>query len=158
VNKIISYNKINSLSIDRKKRLVLVGGCFDLFHFGHLQFLKRAKKAGDFLIVALESDEFIKKKKKRYPFHEQKERAEILASLSMVDLVVLLPYFSSKIYYEQLVKKLKPDILAVSQGDPQFENKKEQIKKVGGKIRIVNSIIKKFSSSNIIERLKNLKK
>ena len=144
------------LPIDRGKKIVLVGGCFDVFHFGHLQFLKRAKEAGDFLIIALESDDFIKKKKNRIPFHQQKERAEILASLSIIDLVILLPYFPSKTHYDRLVQKLKPDILAVSQGDPQFKNKKEQIEKIGGRIKIVSPIIKKFSSSRIIKRLKNL--
>ena len=44
------------------KKTVLVGGCFDVFHFGHLQFLNSAKEQGDYLIVILEPDEVIKSK------------------------------------------------------------------------------------------------
>ncbi|MCR4263595.1 MAG: adenylyltransferase/cytidyltransferase family protein, partial [Candidatus Roizmanbacteria bacterium] len=71
---------------------VLVGGCFDLIHYGHITFLSEARKQGDYLIVALESDENVKKYKgPNRPIHKQAERAEMLRSLRMVDEVVELP-------------------------------------------------------------------
>ena len=78
-----------------KLDVVLVGGCFDILHIGHIRFLKAARKQGDSLVVALESDEFIRLQKRREPFHTQAERAEILAALRSVDTVILLPLLST---------------------------------------------------------------
>ena len=62
---IITYADLEkSNAVFKDKKIVLVGGCFDLIHYGHLKFLEAAKEQGDFLIVALESDEFIKKHKR----------------------------------------------------------------------------------------------
>ena len=62
-------------------KVVLVGGCFDLLHYGHIAFLKEAKKHGDYLIVLLESDENVRRLKgEGRPFHTQKQRKEMLAS------------------------------------------------------------------------------
>lgn len=151
---IISFSELkkNKLLFEGKKT-VLVGGCFDLIHYGHWHFLKKAKEEGDFLIVALEPDEFIKKKKKRVPVHTQRQRAQILSSLRMVDLVILLPFFSSNQEYFEMVKIIHPKVIAVTAGDPQLENKKRQIKTVGGKLKIVTPLLKKFSSSKIIMEL-----
>ncbi|PJA55208.1 glycerol-3-phosphate cytidylyltransferase, partial [Candidatus Roizmanbacteria bacterium CG_4_9_14_3_um_filter_33_18] len=111
---IISYLDIkkNTL-IFKNKKSVLVGGCFDLIHYGHLKFLEKAKAQGDFLIVALESDEFIKKNKRKLQVHHQDERAEILSNLNMVDMIVLLPFFQTNNNYFELVKKISPSIIAV---------------------------------------------
>lgn len=147
---IISYNNLEkSTSVFKNKKSVLVGGCFDLIHFGHLKFLEKAKEQGDFLIVALESDEFIKKNKRENSIHNQRERAEVLSSLSMVDLVVLLPYFSINKEYFDMVKAIHPKIVAVTEGDPQLENKKKQAMEVGAEIREVLTNLKNFSTSNI---------
>jgi len=113
-NKIVKYEELNNVIPKLKGVKVLVGGCFDLIHLGHVRFLKAAKNQGDILIVALESDEFIRKRKKREPFHNQLERAEILSSLKMVDLVILLPFFNSYNDYLKLVKVVKPDIIAIA--------------------------------------------
>jgi len=147
---IIPYDKITSFSqVFKNKKTVLVGGCFDLIHFGHLKFLEKAKEQGDFLIVALESDEFIKKHKKKLSIHNQRERAEVLSSLNMVDLVVLLPYFSINQEYFDMVKAIHPKIVAVTEGDPQLENKKKQAMEVGAEVREVITNLKNFSTRNI---------
>ncbi|MBI3343244.1 adenylyltransferase/cytidyltransferase family protein, partial [Candidatus Gottesmanbacteria bacterium] len=58
---------------------ILVGGCFDLLHYGHIRFLEEAKKLGDHLVVALESDENVRRMKgEGRPIHTQAQRKEML--------------------------------------------------------------------------------
>lgn len=152
--KIIPLEKIKILThYFQGKKTTLVGGCFDLLHYGHYAFLKKAKEVGDYLIVALESDEFILKHKHRKPVHSQRERAEILAELHCVDMVVMLPYLSSDREYESFVNKIRPNIIAVTKGDPQTENKKRQAEQVRGELQIVTSMLGDFSSQKITQAL-----
>lgn len=147
---IISFKDLEkSTPVFKDKKTVLVGGCFDLIHFGHLKFLEKAKEQGDFLIIALESDEFIKKHKKKLSIHSQKERAEILANLSMVDMIILLPLFKANNDYFNLVKKISPCIIAVTVGDLQIKNKKKQAMEVGAEVKEVVTNLKNFSTKNI---------
>lgn len=96
---------------------VLVGGCFDILHYGHIHFLREAKKLGDHLIVALESDENLKRLKgSTRPIHNQKQRKEILESLKFVDEVLLLPEMKTDSEYEKMVTKIAPHIIAITEG------------------------------------------
>lgn len=147
---IIGYEDLNDKKqIFKNKKTVLVGGCFDLIHFGHLKFLEAAKKEGDFLIVALESDEFIKNHKRKLQVHHQNERGEILANMNMVDMIILLPFFQKNEEYFELVKKISPSIIAVTEGDKQLENKRKQAKLIGAEVKIVVSNLDNFSTRNI---------
>ena len=147
---IISYSDLEELtSVFKNKKTILVGGCFDLIHYGHLKFLEAAKEQGDFLIVALESDEFIKRHKKKLPIHQQSERAEILSNLNMVDLIILLPLFETNDDYFELVKKILPSIIAVTEGDKQLKNKKKQAKEIDAEVKKVVTNLKNFSTRNI---------
>lgn len=137
------------------KKIVLVGGCFDLFHFGHLQFLKKAKKQGNYLIVAIDPDDFIREKKGREPVHSQKQRAEILKALKSVDKVICLPYLKTYEDYLALVQKIKPAVIAVTKNDPQLKNKQKQAAAVGAKVKVVTSLLSGFSSSHILKKLDN---
>ena len=149
---IISFKDLkDKKQVFENKKTVLVGGCFDLIHFGHLKFLEAAKKQGDFLVIALESDNFIKKNKRKLPIHQQAERAEILSNLNMVDLIVLLPFFKSNSNYFELVKKISPSIIAVTEGDKQLDNKKKQAQKIGAEVREVVTNLKNFSTRNIVK-------
>lgn len=154
--KIVKYKQLGNIIPKLTGKRVLVGGCFDLLHIGHVRFLKAAKKEGDILIIALEGDEFIQKIKKRQPVHHHRERAEILSSLKMVDIVILLPFFHSYADYLRLVKIVKPDILAVTENDPQIENKQKQVNKIGGKLKIVTPYINGITSSKLIKKLTKL--
>lgn len=147
---IVSYSDIEKYtSIFQNKKTVLVGGCFDLIHYGHLKFLEAAKGQGNFLVVALESDKFIKKHKRKLPVHQQLERAEILSSLNMINMIVLLPFFQTNEEYFELVKKISPNIIAVTEGDKQLENKKKQAKLIGAEVKEVVTNLKNFSTRNI---------
>lgn len=151
---IVPYGEVeNSLKDFENKRTVLVGGCFDLLHFGHLQFLNKAAEAGDFLIIALESDEFIMKSKRKIPVHNQSERAQILASLNMVSLVVLLPMFSNEKEYSDMVELLRPKVIAVTEGDPLILKKKTQADTIGAEVKVVLPLLKQFSTRKIITEI-----
>lgn len=67
---------------------VITYGTFDLFHIGHLNILKRAKALGDYLIVALSTDEFNKVYKDKQTVISFEDRKQILESLRCVDLVI----------------------------------------------------------------------
>lgn len=73
------------------KKLVFTNGCFDLLHLGHVQYLSQARSLGDKLVVGLNSDVSIKllKKGKNRPFQDETSRAVVMASLHVVDAVVL---------------------------------------------------------------------
>lgn len=126
---------------NQSKTIVLVGGVFDILHYGHVRFLEMAKKQGDILIVALEPDKKIQKLKGNgRPINAEKMRAHVLSALSTVDYIILLPVLSTNKDYENLVKQLKPDVIAVTKGDQFTRGKREQAKSVGGKLVVCPKI------------------
>jgi rfaE bifunctional protein nucleotidyltransferase chain/domain len=130
-------------------KVVLAGGCFDILHVGHVRFLSEAKKMGDALVVLLESDEKVKRLKgKNRPIFIQRERAEMLSALRSVDVVVLLPRIEKADDYLNLVMKIKPYAIAVTENDVQLKNKKGQATKAGAKLRVV-PLIKRYSTSRL---------
>lgn len=90
-------------------RIVLANGCFDLLHVGHVRYLSGARELGDFLVVGINSDEQVKQLKGAgRPFMSELERAEIVASLRVVDAVTIFPEPT----VEELILALRPDIHA----------------------------------------------
>jgi len=148
--KLVPYESIAHLpKMYEGQRTVLVGGCFDIFHFGHLVFLESAKKAGDVLIILLESDEFIKTSKKREPVHNQNQRAALLSKLDFVDKIVLLPHIKGE-EYGKIVSTIRPAVIAVTDGDPYIGEKEKQAEKIGGTVQIVAPKVPMLSTSQII--------
>jgi len=116
----------------KKEVKVLVGGCFDIIHYGHIHFLKKAKALGDYLIVALESDKNIKRLKgEKRPIHGQNQRREMLESLHFVDQVIVLADEMKDKDYWKLVKVVNPQVIAVTAGDPIIEKKRKQAQEIG---------------------------
>jgi FAD synthetase len=148
---IIDTDTFSSVEHDLKDRkIVLVGGCFDVFHYGHLKFLQAARSHGDALVIALESDDSIQLRKKRTPVHTQKERAEILASLHMADVIIMLDLLKTDEDYFKLVRLIHPTVIAVTEGDGQIENKQKQAALVGGRVVVVTPLVKDLSTTKII--------
>ncbi|HAM38803.1 MAG TPA: D-glycero-beta-D-manno-heptose 1-phosphate adenylyltransferase [Elusimicrobia bacterium] len=131
------------------RKIVFTNGCFDILHIGHIKLLKKAKSFGDILILGLNSDSSVKTiKGNSRPIIPDKERAEILGSLCMVDYIVK---FSESTPYE-LIKKIKPNILVKGSDWKSGEIiGSEFAKKV---VRI--PLLKGHSTTDIIQKLKNL--
>ncbi|HBN21792.1 MAG TPA: glycerol-3-phosphate cytidylyltransferase [Holosporales bacterium] len=135
----------------RGQKIVLVGGCFDVMHYGHLRFLKQAKALGDYLIVALESDAALVETKNRKVFHTQEQRAEILEGLRIVDEVLLLPPMASDQAYLELVQRITPSVIAFTRGDPRAHNKEQQAQNVGASCVSI-PFEKGFSTTDLLEK------
>ena len=130
------------------KKIVFTNGCFDIIHIGHVRYLKQAKSLGDVLIVGLNSDRSVSVIKPQRPIIGQDQRAEVLASLEMIDYITI---FDEETPYE-LIRLLSPDVL-VKGGDW----KKEDI--IGSDIaKETRSLpyVKGVSTTEIIEKIKRV--
>ena len=156
MNSITNLSQLSKLvkSIrSRGKTIVLVGGCFDILHLGHVVFLEKAKTLGEVLIVLLESDERIKKiKGQGRPFYTQKERAKVLSAVKYVDFIVLLPTLKADEEYDGLVTRIKPDFIAATRGDQEIGHKQRVAKLVRAKIKFVTGKIGNYSTSRILQK------
>jgi len=129
------------------KRITLANGCFDWLHVGHVRYLQAAKKLGDCLIVAVNSDESVKALKgPERPLMPAEERAEILAALADVDAVVIFPELDVR----SLIRDLRPDIQAKGTDyTPDTVPERDAVLEYGGRIEIVGDA-KKHSVSEMI--------
>ena len=128
-------------------KIVFTNGCFDIVHRGHVEYLNKAKKLGDVLIVGINSDKSIKKiKGDKRPIIPLHSRAYVLDNLKAVDFVVP---FDEETPIE-LIKIIKPDV-HVKGGDYKEEDlpEAEVVKSYGGKIEII-PLIEGFSTTKII--------
>jgi len=154
MGKIKSFKEIESVSRHLKKegkKIVFTNGCFDILHKGHIRLLRKAKSLGDILVVGLNTDASVRRLKgKGRPFIKEKDRAEILSSLELVDYVVL---FKQDTPYE-LIKIVKPDIL-VKGGDYKTEEVvgRDIVERSGGKVYIF-PVVKGVSTTEIAKRIK----
>jgi len=108
--KIRNFEDLTSIADDLRrkgKKIVWTNGCFDILHEGHIDYLKKAKKLGDCLILGINSDESIKSLKcQGRPIMPGKARAEIISSLEFVDYVIIFPEQST----EKYIGSIKPDV------------------------------------------------
>ena len=95
---------------EKKKIVVATGGGFDPLHEGHIRLFKAAKELGDVLVVMLNSDDQVKKKKGTTFYPTQEERKEIVESIRYVDQVIIDP--GKDTTCEEALRLVKPDILA----------------------------------------------
>jgi rfaE bifunctional protein nucleotidyltransferase chain/domain len=134
----------------RGEKIILTNGCFDLIHVGHVRYLKEAKDKGDILIVALNSDSSVRKLKgKGRPLLNQEERAEIIASFSFVDYIILF----EEPNVVKVLLALEPDIHAKgSDYTKETVPEKDTVKEYGGKIAITGGP-KVRSTSRLLEKI-----
>lgn len=103
---------------------ILTYGTFDLLHYGHIRLLKRAKELGDYLIVALSTDEFNLREKDKITYHNFETRKEMLEALRYVDLVIPEDNWEQK---AEDVSTYKVDTVVMG-GDWKGSNKFEYLK------------------------------
>jgi len=104
---------------------VLTYGTFDLLHYGHIRLLERAKALGDYLIVALSTDEFNLREKDKVTYHSYENRKEMLEALRVVDLVIPEDNWEQK---PDDVKKYEVDVVVMGgdwAGSDRFEYLKD---------------------------------
>ncbi len=151
MGRILGWNELKEAVDAAKaagKKVVFTNGCFDIIHIGHVRYLREARSLGDVLVVALNTDRSVSGIKPGRPVTPEGQRAEVVASLHMVDFVTM---FGEDTPYE-LIKLLKPDVL-VKGGD---WNREEM---VGSDIvPDTRSLpyIKGISTTEIIEKIRKL--
>jgi len=134
------------------KTIAFTNGVFDILHPGHVFSLSQAAKEADYLIVGVNSDDSVKRLKgKNRPINNQETRTLILASLLMVDAVVIFEEDTPL----ELINAIQPDVL-VKGGDytiEQIVGAKEVIQH-GGRV-VINPIAEGFSTSNLVKKMKD---
>jgi rfaE bifunctional protein nucleotidyltransferase chain/domain len=132
------------------KTIAFTNGVFDILHEGHIAVLAKAASFADMLIVGINSDASVKKLKgESRPVNHQQSRALLLASLIMVDAVVI---FDEETPLE-LIKKIRPDVL-VKGGDYTIDTivGSNEVFATGGRVEII-PIEEGFSTTGIIEKI-----
>ncbi len=132
------------------KKVVFTNGCFDILHAGHTRYLREAKKLGDVLILALNSDSSVRAiKGEKRPIVPETERAEVVASLASVDYVTIFDELTPL----ELIEMLQPDVI-VKGGDWAEKDivGAEAVAKWGGRVAIMPEI-EGASTTNVIEKV-----
>jgi D-beta-D-heptose 7-phosphate kinase/D-beta-D-heptose 1-phosphate adenosyltransferase len=135
------------------KTISFTNGCFDILHPGHIASLSDAAREADFLIVGLNSDESAKRLKGAgRPVMDERSRALMLASLVMVDAIVIFEEDTPL----HLIELVKPDVL-VKGGDYTIEEivGAKEVRAAGGRV-VINPIIPGFSTTSIIGKIQTL--
>ncbi len=150
--KILTRRELQALVADwrsKGERVTLANGCFDLLHVGHVRYVHAARELGGKLIVAINSDESVRRLKgEGRPIMPAAERAEILAALADVDAVVIF----SENDVRAIIREIKPDFHA--KGTDYAEEsvpERDEVEACGGRVMIVGDP-KNHSASDIIHK------
>ncbi len=133
------------------RRIVFTNGCFDVLHRGHVAYLEQAKRLGDILVLALNSDDSVRRLKGAdRPVNSVEDRAAVLAALSCVDHLAVFDEDSPR----SLLQIVRPD-LYVKGGDytPQMLPEAPLVEQLGGSVRIL-SYVEDRSTTGILERIR----
>jgi D-glycero-beta-D-manno-heptose 1-phosphate adenylyltransferase len=135
------------------KTVAFTNGCFDILHRGHIFSLSQAASEADFLVVGLNSDASTQRLKgPGRPVNDEQSRALLLASLQIVDLVVIFEEDTPL----ELIKALQPNVL-VKGGDYTLEQivGAKEVMAAGGRV-VINPIVEGFSTTGIIGKIARL--
>lgn len=148
-----ALKEIVSQAKARGEKIVMTNGCFDILHPGHVSYLENARKLGDRLIVAVNTDESVKRLKgESRPINELDARMAVLAGLASVDWVV--PFCEDT--PQRLIGEILPNLL-VKGGDyqPQDIAGSQEVWANGGEVRVLN-FENGCSTTNVIKKIQSL--
>ncbi len=152
-NKIITLNNfipIRNKLKEKWKKIVFSNGHYDPLHIGHMKQFKEAKKLGDVLVVGVNSDKSVQANKgMNRPYMNEKERAEMLASLSFVDYVIIFHELTPI----NILNALQPEILV--KGNNYSLNEvvgRDVVESYGGKV-ILLPMVDGLSSDKILDSM-----
>ncbi|MBI4589760.1 MAG: adenylyltransferase/cytidyltransferase family protein [Candidatus Rokubacteria bacterium] len=132
------------------KRLVLANGCFDLLHVGHVRYLEEARRLGDALLVAVNSDASVRRLKgPGRPIVAEAERVEILSALRSVDYVLVFADDT----VDGLISRLRPAVHAKGTDyTEQSVPERQSVLSHGGRVAIAGDP-KRHSTRELIETI-----
>ena len=133
------------------KKIAFTNGVFDLLHEGHIFSLSQAAREADYLVVGVNADASVKRLKgENRPICNQDSRALLLASLQIVDLVVLFEEDSPL----QLINQVQPDVL-VKGGDYSIDEivGAREVMAGGGRV-VINPIVEGFSTTALLAKIR----
>ena len=135
------------------QKIVFTNGCFDIIHKGHADYLSKARSLGDFLVVGLNTDASVKRQNKspERPVNDEQSRAFVLASMHVVDAVIL---FDEDTPYE-LIKAIQPDVLVKGADYKPDEIVGADIVRARGGEVVTIELTEGFSTSRLIEKIKS---
>lgn len=131
-------------------KLVFTNGCFDLLHAGHIDYLEKSRVLGDRLIVALNTDESVRRLKgNARPIFPQEERAEILAALACIDYVT----FFDEPTPREMIQAILPEVL-VKGSDWTLDEivGRAEVEAAGGRVVSID-FQPGYSTTGIIEKI-----
>ncbi len=134
----------------RGKQIVFTNGCFDILHVGHIDYLSRARKMGDALVIGLNSDSSVRRLKgASRPINKERDRAKIISALWFVDYVTIFNEDTP----EALIRKIKPDIMVKgSDWKGKHVAGADFVKSRGGRVRMVR-FVKGYSTTSVIKKI-----
>lgn len=113
------------------RRVVFTNGCYDILHPGHVRLLERARSLGDVLILALNTDESVRRLKgPARPFFDESTRAELALQLEAIDAVTLFGEDTPR----ELIAALLPDVLVKGADWAHFIAGREEVEAAGGQV------------------------
>ncbi len=136
------------------RRIVLTNGCYDIIHTGHVHMLQKMAKLGDVFIVAINSDESVRKfKGYPRPYNNEKDRAFVIKNIKNVDYVVIFGEDNPL----GIIKVLKPDVHVKGGAGlcERIKKEKELVESYGGEM-VCLELIEGYSSTDLIEKIKRL--
>ncbi len=156
MNKIVTKEQLQEQLREirrQQKTVVFTNGCFDILHVGHVRYLREAKKLGDVLVLALNSDASVRTiKGEKRPLVPEEERADIMAALECIDYVVIF----SEPTPQGLIEYLQPDILV--KGGDWTEDAiagADFVRAAGGRV-VTIPLTAGHSTTNIVEKIRQV--
>ena len=153
-SKIVPRSEVAALAAGWRRQgqqVVLANGCFDLLHVGHVRYLRGAKALGGNLLVAMNSDDSVRKLKgEGRPLMPAQERAEIVAALADVDAVVIFDEPDVR----ALIREIRPDVqVKGTDYTPETVPERDEVRAYGGRVEIVGDA-KAHSTSEILGQMR----